>query len=641
MLYFHGSLCLVSIRPENTAYSTNLESLYFGFDMAQNGLRVVFTRLDRLSGDITCMFATIARKLLSHWPGQEPRIFLFLVGYRWASLIPALWLVLHPAENTAGFSPGWALGAAAANNLLITLFHRPLNRLLLRRPGLLGIDLLFSAGLLAVSSGAGSPFYLYALSPLLAGAFFFQFKGALAVTVAFTPLYWLALAISRQLFPSAPPLTSQLFSQVAGIWLMPFLVAYPSLLLERLRAAGLELTGAHDHLAQQNKELAKANHQLNIVHEMTVLLQAAPDVWTVQQRVLDAVTRELGFSRAVVGLVDPVNQVLGEWRASPHGPEVQRDSAPLPSLPLSPESGALARSLLAQEPRFLTAGDSFTQDERLNAWLAERPWLCLPFTLRDHPVGVLLVGVDGPRPSLTDHQKVMLDVVASQAAVALGTTMVCIDRTRRLAVEQERNRIARDIHDTVAQSLFGIVFTLDACVDMLPEKVDEVRDELLDLRDLASDVRNQVRRSIYDLWPSELDLERFKADLAGYVTQCSRSRPFDLAFNISGDFGRLSPAVKRTLYRVAQEALANTIHHSGGSSAQVCLAVDSSQVHLKVRDDGRGFDPELVLSRQRDRERFGLHGIRERVRDLGGECEIWSQPEQGAFILVSLPVRMG
>lgn len=587
------------------------------------------------------MFASIAKKLYPFGPGQETRMFLLLVVYRWASLIPAVWLILYPALNPTVIHPAWVLAVATVNNLLITIFYRSLNQRLLKQPGLLMIDLFFSAGLLAISGGLSSPYYLYGLSPLLAGAFFFQFKGALAATAAFTPLYWLALSLSSQFLEPMLPDPSRLFLQIAGIWLMPFLVAYPSLLLERLGTASRELTGARDHLSQQNRELAEANHQLKIIHEMTVLLQAAPDIWTVQQRVLDAVTRELGFSRAVVGLVDPVNQVLGEWRASPDEPYPQAGPTPLISLPLIPDSGPLVQALLSQEPCFFQAGDFFSFEERLNSWLAGGSWLGLPFTLRDHPVGILLVGVDGPKPSLSEHQEGMLEVVASQAAVALGTTMVCIDRTRRLAVEHERNRIARDIHDTVAQSLFGIVFTLDASVEMLPEKADEVRDELLDLRNLARNVRDQVRRSIYDLWPSELDLERFKADLTGFVSQAARPQPLELVFTTSGDFNRLSPAVKRTLYRIAQEAMTNTIHHSGASSARLCLAVDSNQVHMKVRDYGCGFNPQQVLSRQSDRERFGLHGIQERVKDLGGEIEIWSEPDEGTSILVSLPVNLG
>jgi signal transduction histidine kinase len=98
-----------------------------------------------------------------------------------------------------------------------------------------------------------------------------------------------------------------------------------------------------------------------------------------------------------------------------------------------------------------------------------------------------------------------LMTVANQAALALGTTILCIDRARRLAVETERNRIARDIHDTVVQSLFGVVYSLDACINMLPARAEEVRNELIELRSLATSAHDEVRRSIFDLWPSALD----------------------------------------------------------------------------------------------------------------------------------------
>jgi signal transduction histidine kinase len=108
------------------------------------------------------------------------------------------------------------------------------------------------------------------------------------------------------------------------------------------------------------------------------------------------------------------------------------------------------------------------------------------------------------RDGISAEREATLTTVANQAALALGTTILCIDRARRLAVEQERNRIARDIHDTVAQSLFGIVYSLEACINMLPGQADSVRDELIELRALASGAHDEVRRSIFDMWPSSL-----------------------------------------------------------------------------------------------------------------------------------------
>jgi signal transduction histidine kinase len=244
-------------------------------------------------------------------------------------------------------------------------------------------------------------------------------------------------------------------------------------------------------------------------------------------------------------------------------------------------------------------------------------------------------------PDLSEDQRTVLDVLVSQAAVALGTTMLCVDRTQRLAVEQERNRIARDIHDTVAQSLFGVVFSLDACISILPGDPNRVRQELLELRDLASGVRDEVRNSIFDLWPSELTLARFQDDLHNYASSCCRPQEFNVEFTTQGDFDRLSPMIRRSLYRVAQEALANAARHSGANTARVALRAENDRVHLCVEDHGRGFDTQKALAREGEHERFGLHGIQERIRSLGGRVTITSEIGQGTRLMVQVPTEGG
>jgi len=236
---------------------------------------------------------------------------------------------------------------------------------------------------------------------------------------------------------------------------------------------------------------------------------------------------------------------------------------------------------------------------------------------------------------MSDDRWAILTSLVSQAAVALGT----IDRTRRLAIEQERNRIARDIHDTVAQSLFGIVFTLDACIKLLPGQVAMVKQELIELRDVADRMRQEVRQSILDIWPSKLTQEQFKIDLSKYVAGCATSQVFQLDISIDGDFDGLSSIIRRSLYRVCQEALANAAHHSGAESARVYLYVEPDEVYLSIRDKGRGFDPKPALARERDRERFGLRGMQERIQALGGTCNILSKMGYGTQVLIRVPVN--
>jgi signal transduction histidine kinase len=551
------------------------------------------------------------------------RVFTFLVIFRWASLLPAFLVIGIGYRIDPLFTPALTLTIALSANLVISLANRRLNKLVVEHPIFLGIDLVFTAGILAVSGGSHSPYYIYALSPLLAGAFFFQMRGALIASLAFTPLYLIGILFNLQ----ADVIV--LTTQFAGIWLIPILLAYPSILLKYINQAREELTVARDELAEKHSNLATAHRQLEIIHDLTVLLQAAPDLLSVQERVLGAVTTDLGFSKAVVALVDPGREELGGWLVYPRD-----ESFPKPeTLPLRSENGEVFKALLNRSS-FTSNGGALVRDPALDQWLRQNKWLVLPLYLREHPVGLLLVDETG----LTRERENTLMTVANQAALALGTTILCIDRARRLAVETERNRIARDIHDTVAQSLFGIVYSLDACINMLPVKAEDVKNELIELRSLANNAHDEVRRSIFDLWPSALTIELFMANLTNYVSGCCRPRPFSIIFNNNGDFNSLSSGMRRTVYRMAQEALANSAKHSGAQSARLCLTVTDDEVYLVVSDEGRGFDPEAALSRTLSREHFGLRGMLERARAMGGDCEINSQPGAGARVSINLPI---
>ncbi|MBI1879325.1 MAG: GAF domain-containing sensor histidine kinase [Chloroflexi bacterium] len=404
-------------------------------------------------------------------------------------------------------------------------------------------------------------------------------------------------------------------------------------LLRRREQDRTALQVAQADLTRQYAQLLAAHEQLEIIHDVTLLLQGASDIQSAQQRVLRAVTGELGFSQAIIGLVNPATQSLANWQVDPLPDNFEASN--LNPLPLTPEHGLMAQALLDGRARWWVHGETLTADETLNAWLSQSAWLIMPLVLPEQPVGLLLVAVEGGPGSLSEDQLVVLTAMASQAATALGT----IDRAQRLAAEQERNRIARDIHDTVAQSLFGMVFTLDACIKMLPQHSETVQQELVELRHLADQVRHEVRRYILDTWPSELTQEGFIADLDKYVAHFAPAHAFQIDFTINGDFDRLPSVIRRSLYRVAQEALANAARHAGMDSARLTMHVEADEVYLSISDRGKGFEPKLALAREVNRERFGLRGIRERIHALGGTCDILSQVGQGTQILVQVPIK--
>ena len=177
--------------------------------------------------------------MLGTWLGRLQRnenVFLFLLGYRWFSLVPpllALWL--EPQQSLLGFI---IFAAAVCNNLILTAFHPRLNRLVVQHPLSLSLDLLIVTVLIALSGGTHSPYYLFALSPILAAAFFFQMRGGLTTAGAMAALYLLATIVARQI-GGIPPDSLTALTQVISFFLIARAFSYSSFLLKRLREASV------------------------------------------------------------------------------------------------------------------------------------------------------------------------------------------------------------------------------------------------------------------------------------------------------------------------------------------------------------------------------------------------------------------
>ena len=571
-------------------------------------------------------------------PAIQHRLFSFLLIYRWLTLTPALWLLFSATgPATLSYALVILLVITGGITLIITL-----NRPVLKHPLFLAGDVLVIALLLSLSGAGYSHFSFYALSPLLAAAYFYQRRGLVVTGGTFTLFYLAALLAIPPQITSTEELQVILI-QLAGLWLLPFLFEYPVTLLNRVSQAYNTLITAHDRLNDQNTRLVTDLHQLEMMQELTLFLQGAPDRQTVQQRLLKAVTENLGFAQAIAGLSHPTLQRLEAWQSHP----AQVDTSPEP-LWLTPESGPIAQVALDRQLRWVSKEALLTKNEALNLWFSQERWLILPLVWQGQTVGVLLVAVEETRsPGISipenidtltidtsDDRWAILTSLVSQAAAALST----LDHTRRLAGEKERSRIARDIHDTVAQSLFGIAFTLDACIKLLPGQAETVKQELEELRVIADRVRQELRQFILDIWPSELTREKFQADLCKYLTHTAPDHVFKVDFTIEGDFDGLPPIIRRTLYRVSQEALANAAHHARIDSARLYLYVESGEVSLSIRDRGRGFDIKQALARERNRERFGLRGMQERIKALHGTCDILSEIDHGTQVLVRVPI---
>jgi signal transduction histidine kinase len=560
---------------------------------------------------------------------EEHDVFLFLLGYRWLSLLPPLLaLVLTRASDA---SPVLAFLAALADNAFLTIFHPRVNRMIVQLPALFAIDLIVVAALFALSGGTASPYYLYALSPLLGAAFFFQMRGALITASALTALYVAAIS-------TAPVDLLYALTHVLSFFLIAVLFGYASILVRRIhRDRAL--------LAQSHATLERTNRELQSIHNLALTMQSsAVDVADVQEIILTTITNEMGFERAMMAMMDPERNVLIGWLT-----HYLREGAQAPSglfhtmeIPLQPESGAVAQTVLNRKPGYVADGLPPTNVPVVNQRLKLKSYAILPLYMRDHPLGVLLVDNPGSGAPISAESMHSLELVADQAAIALGSTKLCIERAQRLAIEEERNRIAKEIHDTASQSLFGIVYTLDGCMKLLPERAAEVKVKLADLRDIAARTMNDLRHSVYDVWTGELSESEFKAELLAYLQKLGAPATLRVEIQVNGTFNGISPIVRKNILRIAEEGLANVVKHSGATRAVVTLDLLNQPPRLVVEDNGRGFQSS---GNGQSRVGFGLVSTRERAHAIGGAAQVESRPGVGTRLEVQLldraPARVG
>jgi two-component system sensor histidine kinase UhpB len=190
------------------------------------------------------------------------------------------------------------------------------------------------------------------------------------------------------------------------------------------------------------------------------------------------------------------------------------------------------------------------------------------------------------------------------------------------AQEEERARVARDLHDEVNQSLTGLLLRLEAVREAAPPALEP---EIAQTRALANQAMQELLSLARQLRPTALDDLGLTAAIAGQVEQVTRSG-LEAELTAKGDFSDLEDDVQLVLYRVAQEALTNASRHSSAHRVSVTLRRDGAGVELKVADDGRGFAFE-----QSERG-LGISGMRERALLIGAELDIRSGPGQGTTI---------
>jgi signal transduction histidine kinase len=264
---------------------------------------------------------------------------------------------------------------------------------------------------------------------------------------------------------------------------------------------------------------------------------------------------------------------------------------------------------------------------------ATRPWadlyrglLAVPIIVADEVYGGLALYYSEPRQFPREEIE-LAAAFADQIGLAIENARLR-DQVREAATVAERERLARDLHDAVTQTLFSAGLIAEALPRVWERSPERAREGLEELRQLTRGALAEMRTLLLELRPAALT-EKPLGELLGHLTQAMTSRTrVSVTLTVKGD-SSLSPDVQIALYRIAQEALNNVTKHASAAEASVDLHCQPGRVALSIQDDGRGFDPADALPDQ-----LGLSIMRERAESIGATLGIRSQPDHGTHVTV-------
>ena len=409
-----------------------------------------------------------------------------------------------------------------------------------------------------------------------------------------------------------------------------------------IRSSDGELVGhvstLEDITTQKNTQ-ALLQEEVQVSRDQTIALArtlkaltAVPALDSFLSQVLTAIAQQLKAPRAYLWLSVESHDAFSLYMFCENGKTELSAKDLRPSLSLDeaqfwPELVQTHRPLLVtdleNEPRL-------TKRELLRAH-GIRSILLVPLVLEEEATGWLSLysnAINSYRPEEIE----LAQALAQQVALAMQLANFAEQR-RQAAILDERNRLAREIHDTLAQGLTGIVIQLEAAKEILSTAPDRAHSHVVRAAALARESLTEARRSVRALRPQVLEHQDLPSALERLASQFAATAQLPITFTLHGSPSPLPTEVAANLLRISQEAIINAWKHGKPQTISLDLEFFAHELHLRVQDDGRGFD---ILSSPPG-SGFGLTSMRERAERLGGVLTITSTPGHGTTIAVTVP----
>lgn len=345
---------------------------------------------------------------------------------------------------------------------------------------------------------------------------------------------------------------------------------------------------------------------------------------TVLEQVLDIVCSE---AQGLIGATGSAVLLLTDqaWLEVKH-----RLGRPLAAVEPVPVDGSLAGQVVRKGEPVVLNDPALFERAQVYQWPTDlSALLAVPLHVNGGVIGVLdVVNKEG---GFTDDDVPVMSVFANQAAMAIEHARLQ-QQAEQLAILGERQRLARELHDSVTQSLYSVTLYANAAVLALAAgKQDVAAGYLQELQETAAEGMRDMRLLIFQLHPPVLETEGLVAALQARLAAVEGRAGLQIDFHVEGE-RRLPIAIESELYWIAQEALNNVRKHASARRVAVHIHFDAATIFLEVLDDGVGFDPQTVAAERRG----GLRTIAERTARLGGTLTYESTPGEGTRVMVEV-----
>ncbi|HML22466.1 MAG TPA: GAF domain-containing sensor histidine kinase [Aggregatilinea sp.] len=387
---------------------------------------------------------------------------------------------------------------------------------------------------------------------------------------------------------------------------------------------------SHLYAETTQRHIREQQIRTALMYHIVQMASGSLDLEEILGRIAHAITSSLEIKYCALYLIDSQRNVLV--------PRVVTGELSTPRIDaffdrcLDPTVDSLIAEMLARGEPIVC--QNVETDFRLSRETAETigvpTLLIVPSRSGSHVLGAIVVSPLGGKPAFDQAEINLMRGIANAVALTLENARLS-EQAERLAVVNERHRLARELHDSLAQSLYSIMLYAEAGNESLKAgDAPTVASHLYELKGTAQEALRDLRLLIFELRPSDLEEQGLAAALQGRLDGVECRSGIQCAFHVEGD-ENLDATTSRELYRIAREALNNILHHANAKKVAVTLRFDPRTTALTIQDDGIGFDPDTSTGG------MGLRGMRERVAQLGGTLDISSGTGSGTTIAVTCP----